>query len=549
MSPEHLVIAPILIPFFAGAIMLFYEDRQRRLKMTLSLASAAALLVAAIALLIRSEGSRATGGNDVGVYLLGNWPPPFAIVLVLDRLSALMLLLTGCLALPVIAYAGAGWDKQGRHFHSLLQFLLMGLNGAFLTGDLFNLFVFFEVLLAASYGLLLHGSGPQRVQAGLHYIAVNLVASLFFLIGVALIYGVTGTLNMADLAQRIATLDEGGRQLVLIASAILGVVFLVKAGTWPLAFWLPNAYTAAGAPVGAVFAIMTKVGLYVVLRLATLLFGWEAEVAPGFGAGVLILAGLATLAFGTLGTLSAQGLARVASHAIIISAGTVLTAIGISVFAGPGIVAGALYYMVGSTLAAAALFLLAELMEREQGSIATLLAVTSAAYGFGDEDPEDEEEDAGIILPGAQTVLALAFAVVALILAGMPPFSGFLGKIALISDAMAPRDTPIPPVIWVFIALVLFSGFATLLALTRIGIHTFWTADEESRFRIRAQEMAPVLGLVGLSILLTVEARPAIRYLGQTADALSRPEIYVGAVLTAPQSKGILDKNEEPAAP
>ena len=138
-----------------------------------------------------------------GVYLLGNWPPPFAIVLVLDRLSALMLLLTALLALPALIFAMARWDRRGQHFHSLFQFLLMGLNGAFLTGDLFNLFVFFEVLLAASYGLALHGSGPLRVRAGLHYIAINLAASLLFLIGVSLIYGVTGTLNMADLAARV----------------------------------------------------------------------------------------------------------------------------------------------------------------------------------------------------------------------------------------------------------------------------------------------------------------------------------------------------------
>lgn len=548
MSPEHLVIAPILIPFFAGAVMLFYEDRQRRLKTAISVASAAALLITAVSLLIGSEGTRATGGNDVGVYLLGNWPPPFAIVLVLDRLSALMLLLTACLALPVIAYAGAGWEKQGRNFHSILQFLLMGLNGAFLTGDLFNLFVFFEVLLAASYGLVLHGSGALRVRAGLHYIAVNLVASLFFLIGVSLIYGVTGTLNMADLAMKIPLLSEADRMLVLAASAILGVVFLVKAGMWPLAFWLPGAYTAASAPVGAIFAIMTKVGLYIVLRLSTLLYGWEAEVAPGFGAGVLVVGGMATLIFGTLGILAAQGLARVASHAIIVSAGTILASIGISAFAGPGMISGALYYMLASTLACAALFLLAELMEREQGSIASLLAVTSAAYGFGDEDPEDDPDEGGLGVPGAQTVLALSFAVVTLILAGLPPFAGFLGKVALIAGALGPAARPVPAAIWVFVGLLLVSGLATLIALMRIGIHTFWTADEESRFRIRALEMAPVLGLVGLAVLLTVEARPALRYLGQTAEALAQPSVYTNEVLTARQSKGFLDPPEDEVA-
>ena len=205
-GPEHLIVAPILIPLFAGALMLFYEDRQA--KRIISLVATAMLPFVAFALLDRSEAP--SGGTEVGLYLLGNWPSPFAIVLVLDRLSALMLLLTSVLALAALVFAAAGWDRQGQHFHSLFQFLLMGLNGAFLTGDLFNLFVFFEVLLAASYGLMLHGSGPLRVRAGLHYIAINLAASLLFLIGVSLIYGVTGTLNMADLAREGRRGARGG---------------------------------------------------------------------------------------------------------------------------------------------------------------------------------------------------------------------------------------------------------------------------------------------------------------------------------------------------
>jgi multicomponent K+:H+ antiporter subunit D len=183
-SPDHVLIAPILIPLIAGALMLFYDERQRRQRRTIALVSAMAQLAVAVELLdmVIQEGS-----PRIGLYLLGNWPPPFAIVLVLDRLSALMLLLTVLLAIPALVFSMARWDARGQHFHSLFQFLLMGLNGAFLTGDLFNLFVFFEVLLAASYGLALHGSGPLRVRAGLHYIAINLAASLLFLIGVSLI--------------------------------------------------------------------------------------------------------------------------------------------------------------------------------------------------------------------------------------------------------------------------------------------------------------------------------------------------------------------------
>ena len=195
------------------------------------------------------------------------------------------------------------------HFHPLFQIQLMGLNGAFLTADLFNLFVFFEVMLAASYGLLLHGSGRARVRAGLHYIAINLVASSLFLIGVAMIYGVTGTLNMADMAQKIPHVPDGDRGLLHAGAAILGMAFLAKAAMWPLNFWLVPAYSAASAPVAALFVMLTKVGVYAVLRLWTLFFTSPGMASALFGADVLVCGGLATLAFGAMRMLDSQQLA------------------------------------------------------------------------------------------------------------------------------------------------------------------------------------------------------------------------------------------------
>ena len=196
----------------------------------------------------------------------------------------------------------------------------MGLNGAFLTGDLFNLFVFFEVLLAASYGLVLHGSGPLRVRAGLHYIAINLAASLLFLIGVSLIYGVTGTLNMADLAvQGRRRCPRPTGRCCAPAPRCLGIAFLVKAAMWPLCFWLPITYMAAAPPVAAVFAMLSKVGVYAVLRVSSLAFGAGAAHSAGLGAELLIAGGLATLAFGTLGVLASQGLGRLAGCSVLVS--------------------------------------------------------------------------------------------------------------------------------------------------------------------------------------------------------------------------------------
>ncbi|HCP05301.1 MAG TPA: monovalent cation/H+ antiporter subunit D, partial [Pseudomonas sp.] len=255
---SHLPILPVLVPMFAGALLLVLGasmDTKRALSLLatfLQIPLAAMLVVEA--------------GQGIGVYDLGNWMPPFGIVLVVDRLSALLLLVTAILAAAAIIYAVRGDDAAGRNFHPLFQFQLMGINGAFLTGDLFNLFVFFEVLLISSYALLLHGAGSARVRSGLHYLLLNLTGSALFLIAVGTLYGVTGTLNMADMALRVRELDPADAPLVGAAGMLLLVVFGLKTAVFPLYFWLPRAYAAAGAPVAALFAIMTKVGLYSILR-------------------------------------------------------------------------------------------------------------------------------------------------------------------------------------------------------------------------------------------------------------------------------------------
>ncbi|MCE6958570.1 monovalent cation/H+ antiporter subunit D [Cereibacter sphaeroides] len=531
MTAGHLVIAPILIPFLAGALMLLYDDRQRRAKLGFGIASTVALLLVAIELLMRSKGD-VSGGNDIGFYLLGDWAVPFGIVLVIDRLSAMMLLLTALLAIPTLIYAAAGWHRQGPHFHSLFQFLLMGLNGAFLTGDLFNLFVYFEVLLAASYGLLLHGTGQFRIRAGLHYIAINLAASLLFLIGVSLIYGVTGTLNMAHLARIVPTLAEGDLPLLHTGAAIMGLAFLVKAGIWPLSFWLPTAYMAGAAPVAAMFAIMTKVGIYVILRVSMLLFGPSAAGSAGFGAEILIAGGMATILFGLLGVLASQGLGRMAANMILISSGTVLTVTGFALAGGgPEMLAGALYYLVSSTLATGALFLLIEPMSREEGGIAAMLALTADAYGL--DEGADDVTGSTLAIPATLTVLGLSFGACLLVLAGLPPLSGFIGKVAMLAPLMA-GVTLDPALAWAFLALLLLAGLATLIGLVRTGIQTFWATDGPVP-KVLALEIVPVLALIGLMLLMTVLAEDTLRYMQATAEALHAPAIYADGVFAAPR--------------
>jgi multicomponent K+:H+ antiporter subunit D len=526
---KHLVIVPIILPLVAGALLLLFDERRHGLKATISVVSTLALVVVSVVLLrVADTTATATEGVATSVYLLGNWPAPFGIVLVLDRLSALMLVLTSILALASLVFALARWHKGGPHFHTLFQLLLMGLDGAFLTGDLFNLFVFFEVLLAASYGLMLHGSGSLRLRAGLHYIVVNLAASSLFLIGVSLIYGVTGTLNMADLALRIPAVPDGDRMLLEAGAALLGVAFLVKAGMWPLSFWLAPAYAAAAAPVAAIFVILSKVGVYVLLRLSPLLFGADAGASAGFGGPWLIAGGMATIAFGAIGVLASQAMGRLAGFSILVSSGTLLAAIGM---ADASVTAGALFYMISSTLTISAFFLLIELMERAQDPAADVLAVTMEAYG--DTDEPELEEEVGVAIPATLAILGICFAGCALLLAGMPPLSGFVAKFALLTAMVGP-STGTSAVTWGLVALLILSGLFAMISLVRAGIRTFWAPIEGVVPRVRVIELIPIAFLLALCLVITVQAGPLMRYADATAQSLHDPKAYVRDVLSTP---------------
>ncbi len=437
-----------------------------------------------------------------------------------------MLALTSALAVAALTFSFARWDHAGPRFHALFLLLMMGLNGAFLTGDVFNLFVFFEVLLAASYGLLLHGTGAPRVKAGLHYIAINLAASSLFLIGVAMIYGVTGTLNMADIAAAIPNVPLENRALLEAGCALLGIAFLVKAGMWPLGFWLPPAYSAASAPAAAMFAIMTKVGVYVVLRLSMLMFGPSAEASAGFGGPWLLIGGVATILFGAVGAFATTSMSRIAGFCVLMSSGTLLAVIGAGA---ERALPGALFYLIASTLAASAFFLLIELINRARGTNAP--AETEAVFDDEFRDPyEDDAQEVRFLIPATIGLLSGAFLLSTLLLAGMPPLPTFIGKFAIMAGLM-PETGHAPFSTWVLIGALTFSSLATLLALTRIGIEVFW-ASTLSPPQMRAPEGAAIGALLAGCLLLTVFGGPATRYLAATAAWLHSPGDYIHAVLT-----------------
>jgi multicomponent K+:H+ antiporter subunit D len=537
LSMTHLVVLPVLLPLVFAAVLAGLGDQRRRIKAALSLLSCLLMFATAVALLLWVHDTESPAA--FGVYLPGNWDVPFGIVLAVDRLSALMLVLAATTGLATLLFSLARWHRAGVQFHPLLQLQLMGLNGAFLTADLFNLFVFFEVLLAASYGLLLHGGGRARVRSGLHYIAINLFASLLFLVGVALLYGVTGTLNMADIAAKLPQVPASDRGLLHAGAALLGVAFLTKAAVWPLNFWLVPAYAAASTPVAALFAILTKVGAYAVLRLWTLCFPAYAGASALFGADVLVWGGLATLAFGSIGMMASQRLARLAGYSVIASAGTLVAATG---FDHPALTAGALFYLASATLAAGAMFLLVELMDRARAlevdvPSAVPTDVRLSSFGeterFADANLDDDQTVLiGRAIPAAVAFLGLAFMVATLVLAGLPPLSGFVAKVAMLDAVLdIPQGTGPRGSGPTLFALQIVSGLLAAIALSRIGMRLFWSPEDQAAPRLRVAETMPVALLLGGCVALVIAGEPVLRYMRATADALHDPQHYIRTVL------------------
>ncbi|MBB1075000.1 monovalent cation/H+ antiporter subunit D [Rhodoferax sp. 4810] len=497
----HLAIAPLLLPFIAGIVLLALAQFPIAVQRWVALASVLIQIIAAITLLL------AVSGGDILVYRLGDWPAPWGIVLVADRLAAWMVLVTTLLALPALIFAGGGVDAQGRHFHVLFQMQLFGLAGAFLTGDLFNLFVFFEVLLIASYGLALHGGGATRTRAGLHYVVMNLAGSAVFLFAAGLIYAALGSLNLADLAVKASKLAPDQLGLARAGGLLLLLVFGLKAALLPLHLWLPRAYAGTSAPVAALFAIMTKVGIYAILRTHTLLFGSSAgELAQLFEPWLLPLA-LATIVIGTLGALAAGSLANLVAYLVLVSVGTLLTGISVGT---PGI-AAALYYLPHSTFTAALLFLLADAIQRRRPL-------------SGDKFAPDAD------LPRHALWGTLFFAS-AVAVTGLPPLSGFIGKFLIL------RVTPGEPWVW---AVILLGALLGVIAMARAGSQLFLAAAPAAApaqmpdmpALSDARELLSIGGLLGLILALTAVAGPAVDFANAAALQLANPAHYISAVLT-----------------
>ncbi|MCQ4323435.1 monovalent cation/H+ antiporter subunit D [Stutzerimonas stutzeri] len=493
---KHALILPILLPLFTGAALLLFHRLGKPAKRLLSLAATWALVPVALWLLLLA------GDGQLRTYALGNWQPPFGIILMLDRLSALMLLVTAVLAGFAALYACRGDDERGPNFHALYQFQLLGINGAFLTGDLFNLFVFFEILLISSYALLLHGHGPRRVRSGMHYVVLNLLGSSLFLIGVSMLYGLLGTLNMADLALRVSRVGPGEAPLVAAAGYLLLVVFALKGAVMPLYFWLPRAYASATAPVAALFAIMTKIGLYAIVRVFTLIFGGEAGELSNLVMVWLWPLALLTLGAAVIGALAARNLQVLLAYLVVASVGTLLAGVAIG---SEQSLAAALYYLIHSTLIAGALFLLADLIARQRGELGTDLISAPALR--------------------QPLLLGAMFFAGAISVAGLPPFSGFLGKLMLLRSVAPGAEAML---LW---GVVLVGGLGMLIALSRAGSLVFWRSSEAAiGLAADPVRVLATLGLLLGSLLLVAVAQPLQAYVQAAAAQLLDPTPYLQIV-------------------
>ncbi|MGB3623964.1 MAG: monovalent cation/H+ antiporter subunit D [Ketobacter sp.] len=487
---QHLPVLPLLIPLLAGVLMLMPPiagtlQRQR----VFGTLAALLQLLATITLLWQV--------NQHGpiVYAMGEWQPPFGIVLVADRLATLMSVLTALLLLCVQLFSCAGEDQKGKFLHPLLMFQALGIQGAFLTGDLFNLFVFFEVLLIASYALLIHGGGPQKTLANVHYVTLNLAGSALFLFALGIMYGTFGTLNMADMQLRAAHIVKSDVQLAESGAMLLLVVFGLKSAMMPLHFWMPKAYSVAPAPVAALFAIMTKVGIYSLWRVHSTIFGDGAGELANIAQPWLWPLAWLTIVIGIIATLASKTLRELTANMVIVSVGSLLLMVTLNTREAT---ASALYYLIHSTLATALMFLVAGLIVSQRGKA------------------EDRFVQARPVAQPA--LLGLLFMLAALALIGMPPISGFIGKALMLKAALASHQAG-----WIW-PPILLASLAALLMLARSGSTLFWRTRGENagEVKVHPAQLTAVCLLVITLPLMVVFAGWITEYTQAAAQDMTR---------------------------
>lgn len=480
---QHLTSFPILLPMLAGILLLVPPfGKNVMYRRVASVVLSIIIFFVSLALLFKVQSS------GMQVYAIGDWSAPFGIVLVADPLSTLLVCLTTLLGVAVTLYSCAGDDEKGSFFHPLVHFLIFGVNGAFLTGDAFNLFVFFEILLIASYSLLMHGGDKRNTRAALQYVIMNLVGSSVFLIALGILYGVLGTLNMADMAEKIPYLQGNDVYLAKIGGLLLLIVFALKGALLPLHLWLPNTYATAMPVVAALFAIMTKVGVYSMMRVYTLIFGDEAGELSHMAQSWLWWLALATIVMGAVGVLASQDLRKLVANLVIVSVGTLVALVAVQTVEASS---AAIFYLVHSTLVTAALFLVSDLIGRQRGKVADRITAGR--------------------LVSQPMFLGTCFLIAGVAVIGMPPLSGFISKVWLLKATLGSEYTV------VFWPLYLIASLAVLVAVSKAGSTVFWhhqgkSTPGASQERVHPAQLAALLILISCAPLISIFGGPLSEY-------------------------------------
>lgn len=486
------IFLPILIPLGAGIAALFFT---RSIAAQKWLSAAALLITTALSLVLLVE------TKQVGVLVsqAGGWPAPFGITLALDVFGGIMLVLASATAAVTLffAFATIGKERERYFFYPLFLFITAGINGSFVTGDIFNLFVMFEILLMASYALIVLGGHPYQLQEGFKYIVINVLGSTLFVIAVALLYGLTSTLNMADLAVKVPQLEAQG--LVRIIAMLFLAVFGLKAAIFPLFFWLPRSYFAAPTALTAFFGgILTKVGVYAIFRVFTLIFQGPEAFTNNL---LLWLAGI-TMVVGVLGAIAQMDFKRLLAYHIISQIGYMI--MGLAFFTPLGIAAG-IFHIIHNGIVKTALFLIGGVTEQATGTtnlnkMSGLLALT----------------------PG----LAYVFFVAGISLAGAPPFSGFFSKYMLVVAGLAEGQ-------WTIVAVSLLVSILTLFSMMKIFRYVYWGSPEKTNIVRRPGALIiPAGTLVALSIVLGIGSSVIYDYTLAASQSMLDPAQYVQAVLS-----------------
>jgi len=490
--------SPIIIPFATAVLaFLFRSGPEGR---WISVAGSALLLFAGAVLMIDVL--------DQGVVAaqMGTWAAPFGITLVADLLSAVMVVITGITGLAVAVYALSDIDeaKEQLGYHALFHVLLAGVCGAFLTGDLFNLYVWFEVMLISSFGLLILGGNKIQLDGGIKYVTLNLVSTILFLAGIGLLYGMTGTLNMADLALRVPQVENQG--LVVVIAMMFMVAFGVKAAVFPLFFWLPASYHTPAISVSAIFAgLLTKVGVYALLRMFTLVFTTDTDYTHTV---LLWVAGF-TMVTGVLGAAAMNDMRRILSFHIVSQIGYMI--LGLALYT-PLAIVGAVFYLVHHIVVKANLFLVAGVAQRIAGS--TDLDRIGGLYKYA-------------------PFLGFLFLIPAFSLAGFPPLSGFWAKYVLVKASLDIEAY------WIA-AVALVVGLLTIYSMTKIWGYAFWKPhpDAEVKPRLsllptydRVTLLAPIAFLATLTCIIGLFPEPFVQFAERSAEQLLNPTAYIAAVL------------------